>query len=332
MDSLKVLSIPGEKNNIVEIQRLSEIFIVHNTVYLSITVPHTIAHQLQSLRSNAQQIIQNIPTVKNAVVTLTENKNPPQQRNNLNVKKFVAVASGKGGVGKSTTVVNIACALKNKGKNVAILDADVYGPSIPKLLKISGKVEISDKKFLKPKENYGIKIMSMASLVDENVAMIWRGPMVQSAIMHMLHNVVWGQLDFLLIDMPPGTGDAHLTIAQKIPLSGVVIVSTPQDLALIDVKRAISMYQKMNIPIIGMIENMSYFLASDTGKKYDLFGNGGARFEAEKIGIPFLESVPFDMDVRVLSDLGIPIVVHNMNSATSEIYQEISDRIQQFFV
>ncbi|KAE9509976.1 Flagellum site-determining protein YlxH [Candidatus Liberibacter asiaticus] len=270
--------------------------------------------------------------MKNAVVTLTENKNPPQQRNNLNVKKFVAVASGKGGVGKSTTVVNIACALKNKGKNVAILDADVYGPSIPKLLKISGKVEISDKKFLKPKENYGIKIMSMASLVDENVAMIWRGPMVQSAIMHMLHNVVWGQLDFLLIDMPPGTGDAHLTIAQKIPLSGVVIVSTPQDLALIDVKRAISMYQKMNIPIIGMIENMSYFLASDTGKKYDLFGNGGARFEAEKIGIPFLESVPFDMDVRVLSDLGIPIVVHNMNSATSEIYQEISDRIQQFFV
>ncbi|WP_157844053.1 P-loop NTPase, partial [Candidatus Liberibacter asiaticus] len=137
VDSLKVLSIPGEKNNIVEMQRLSEIFIVHNTVYLSITVPHTIAHQLQSLRSNAQQIIQNIPTVKNAVVTLTENKNPPQQRNNLNVKKFVAVASGKGGVGKSTTVVNIACALKNKGKNVAILDADVYGPSIPKLLKIS---------------------------------------------------------------------------------------------------------------------------------------------------------------------------------------------------
>ncbi|MEG8099490.1 Mrp/NBP35 family ATP-binding protein, partial [Candidatus Liberibacter brunswickensis] len=268
----------------------------------------------------------------NAVVTLTENKNQKIIHNKSNINAFIAVASGKGGVGKSTTAVNIACALKNKGKSVAILDADVYGPSIPKLLKLSGKAEVSENKLLKPMENYGIKVMSMASIVDENAAMIWRGPMVQSAIMNMMYNVDWGQLDVLLIDMPPGTGDSHLTIAQKIPLSGVIIVSTPQDLALIDVKRAVSMYQKMNVSIIGMIENMSYFLASDTGKKYDLFGNGGARIESEKMGIPFLESIPFDMDIRILSDLGIPIVIHDPNSVVSGVYQKISDLINQSIV
>ncbi|AKK19763.1 Mrp/NBP35 family ATP-binding protein [Candidatus Liberibacter africanus] len=337
MDSLKVLSIPGDNHNIVDMKRLSEIFIVEDTVYLSINVPHDIAERLHSLRLQAQEIIQTMPNIRNAVVTLTGNKNPDQGIKKIihtksNVKSFIAVASGKGGVGKSTTAVNIACALKSKGYNVAILDADIYGPSAPKLLKLSGKAEISKKKTLKPMENYGIKVMSMASLVDESVAMIWRGPMVQSAIMHMFNDVDWGSLDLLLIDMPPGTGDAHLTIAQKIPLSGVIIVSTPQDLSLIDVKRAISMYQKMNVPIVGMIENMSYFVASDTGKKYDLFGSGGARVEAEKIGIPFLESIPFDIDIRMLSDLGTPIVIHDPNSISAGIYQKISDSIQQFCV
>ncbi|RPD37138.1 iron-sulfur cluster carrier protein ApbC [Candidatus Liberibacter solanacearum] len=336
LDALKILYIPGEKINIVDMKRLSNICIVQNTAYLSITVPHNLAQQLQSLRLNAQQIVQNIPQIKNAVVTLTENKNKPILdpiiENKLKINALIAIASGKGGVGKSTTAVNLACALKNKNKNVAILDADIYGPSIPKLLQLSGKAEILEKKILKPMENYGIKIMSMASLVDDNVAMIWRGPMVQSAIMHMFQNVSWGQLDFLLIDMPPGTGDAHLTVAQKIPLSGVVIVSTPQDLALIDVKRAINMYQKMKVPIIGIIENMSYFVTSDTGKRYDLFGNGGVRAEAEKMGIPFLESIPFDMDVRILSDLGIPIIIDNPNSVVSKMYQKISDRIQEYLL
>ncbi len=242
------------------------------------------------------------------------------------VGAIIAVASGKGGVGKSTTAVNLALGLKANGLKVGILDADIYGPSMPRLLKISGRPQQVDNRIIQPMENYGIKVMSMGFLVDEDVAMIWRGPMVQSALMQMLREVAWGELDVLVVDMPPGTGDAQLTMAQQVPLAGAVIVSTPQDLALIDARKGLNMFNKVEVPVLGIVENMSYFIAPDTGSRYDIFGHGGARKEAEKIGVPFLGEVPLTMDIRETSDAGTPVVVSNPDGVAAGIYREIAAR------
>jgi len=237
------------------------------------------------------------------------------------------VASGKGGVGKSTTAVNFALGLQANGLRVGILDADIYGPSVPRLLKISGRPEQIDGRLIKPMENYGLKAMSMGFLVDEETAMIWRGPMVQSALLQMLREVAWGDLDVLVVDMPPGTGDAQLTMAQQVPLAGAVIVSTPQDLALIDARKAVTMFRKVEIPLLGIVENMSYFLAPDTGKRYDIFGHGGARAEADRIGVPFLGEVPLTMDIRERSDLGTPIVHAEPDGEIAGIYKDIAAKV-----
>lgn len=242
------------------------------------------------------------------------------------VEAIIAVASGKGGVGKSTTAVNLALALKANGLRVGILDADIYGPSMPRLLKISGRPQQIENRIIKPMENYGIKVMSMGFLVDEEVAMIWRGPMIQSALMQMLREVAWGELDVLVVDMPPGTGDAQLTMAQQVPLAGAVIVSTPQDLALIDARKGLNMFNKVEVPVLGIVENMSYFIAPDTGNRYDIFGHGGARKEAEKIGVPFLGEVPLTIDIRETSDAGTPVVVSNPEGAAAKVYREIATR------
>ena len=243
------------------------------------------------------------------------------------VGAIIAVASGKGGVGKSTTAVNLALGLKANGLRVGILDADIYGPSMPRLLKISGRPQQIDGRIIKPMENYGIKVMSMGFLVDEETAMIWRGPMIQSALMQMLREVAWGELDVLVVDMPPGTGDAQLTMAQQVPLAGAVIVSTPQDLALIDARKGLNMFRKVEVPVLGIIENMSYFIAPDTGNRYDIFGHGGARNEAERIGVPFLGEVPLTMDIRETSDAGTPVVVSNPDGAAAVTYREIARRV-----
>ncbi len=243
------------------------------------------------------------------------------------VGAIVAVASGKGGVGKSTTAVNLALGLLANGLRVGLLDADIYGPSVPKLLKISGRPQQIDGRYIKPMENYGLKAMSMGFLVDEETAMIWRGPMVQSALLQMLREVAWGDLDVLIVDMPPGTGDVQLTMAQQVPLAGAVIVSTPQDLALADARKGIAMFRKVEIPLLGIIENMSYFLAPDTGKRYDIFGHGGARAEAERIGVPFLGEVPLTMDIREHSDAGTPVVVSDPAGASAAVYREIAARV-----
>jgi ATP-binding protein involved in chromosome partitioning len=259
---------------------------------------------------------------------------PGQGRGPANVKAgvpgvgaIIAVASGKGGVGKSTTAVNFALGLKANGLRVGILDADIYGPSVPRLLKLSGRPEQIDGRLIKPMENYGLKAMSMGFLVDEETAMIWRGPMVQSALLQMLREVAWGDLDVLVVDMPPGTGDAQLTMAQQVPLAGAVIVSTPQDLALIDARKAVTMFRKVEVPLFGIVENMSYFLAPDTGKRYDIFGHGGARAEAERIGVPFLGEVPLTMDIRERSDLGSPIVHTDPDHEISKIYIDIAAKV-----
>ncbi|WP_439616553.1 Mrp/NBP35 family ATP-binding protein [Shinella sp.] len=254
----------------------------------------------------------------------------PQQRAKSGIPgvgAIIAVASGKGGVGKSTTAVNLALGLKINGLRVGILDADIYGPSMPRLLQISGRPQQIDGRIIKPMENYGVKVMSMGFLVDEEVAMIWRGPMIQSALMQMLREVAWGELDVLVVDMPPGTGDAQLTMAQQVPLAGAVIVSTPQDLALIDARKGLNMFNKVEVPVLGIVENMSYFIAPDTGNRYDIFGHGGARKEAERIGVPFLGEVPLTMDIRETSDAGTPVVVSNPEGAAAKTYRAIATRV-----
>ncbi len=245
------------------------------------------------------------------------------------VKSIIAVASGKGGVGKSTTAVNLALALKANGMKVGVLDADIYGPSMPRLLGVKGRPQTVDGKVLKPMEGHGLAVMSMGFLVDEETPMIWRGPMVMQALTQMLREVAWGELDVLVVDMPPGTGDAQLTMAQAVPLAGAVIVSTPQDLALIDARKGLNMFRKVDVPVFGIVENMSYFIAPDTGKRYDIFGHGGAKAEAERLGVPFLGEVPLEMAIRETSDAGVPVVASDPDGPHSRAYREIAAKVQE---
>ncbi len=251
----------------------------------------------------------------------------PGKRGVPGIQSIVAVASGKGGVGKSTTAVNLALGLLANGLRVGILDADIYGPSMPRLLGISGKPEVADGRTLKPMQKYGLKVMSMGFLVGEDTPMIWRGPMVVSALTQMLREVEWGELDVLVVDMPPGTGDAQLTMAQQVPLAGAVIVSTPQDLALIDARKGLNMFRKVDVPVLGIVENMSYFVAPDTGKRYDIFGHGGAKQEAERVGVTFLGEVPLEMRIRETSDQGTPVVASEPEGPHACIYRDIAAKV-----
>ncbi|MFC3073835.1 iron-sulfur cluster carrier protein ApbC [Shinella pollutisoli] len=358
LERLRTVRGPGMKGNIVDLGLVSDVFISDGKAYFSITVPAEQARDLDPMRAAAERVVREIPGIKSAMVALTADKKaasgpaaarapapPPPGRGHQHgapgqpqprpksgipgVRAIIAVASGKGGVGKSTTSVNLALALKANGLSVGILDADIYGPSMPRLLKISGRPQQLEGRMIKPMENYGIKVMSMGFLVDEDVAMIWRGPMIQSALMQMLREVAWGELDVLVVDMPPGTGDAQLTMAQQVPLAGAVIVSTPQDLALIDARKGLNMFSKVEVPVLGIVENMSYFIAPDTGNRYDIFGHGGARREAERIGVPFLGEVPLTMDIRETSDAGTPVVVSNPDGAAAKAYRVIADRVWQ---
>jgi ATP-binding protein involved in chromosome partitioning len=242
------------------------------------------------------------------------------------VKHLIAVASGKGGVGKSTTAVNLALGFRAIGLKAGILDADIYGPSQPRLLGLTGRPQVVSGTTLRPMQGYGLEVMSMGVLVDEGTPIIWRGPMVVSALNQMLREVAWGDLDVMVIDMPPGTGDVQLTIAQQVPLSGAIIVSTPQDLALIDARKGLNMFRKVDVPVLGIIENMSYFLCPKCGERSDIFGHGGAQNEAEKLGIPFLGAIPLHMEIRARSDSGQPVVATNPDSAHAQIYRDIAAR------
>jgi ATP-binding protein involved in chromosome partitioning len=240
------------------------------------------------------------------------------------IKHMIAVASGKGGVGKSTTAVNLALGLQAIGLKAGILDADIYGPSQPRLLGLSGRPQVAGNNKLQPMQAYGLEAMSMGFLVDEGTPIIWRGPMVVSALTQMLRDVTWGDLDVLVIDMPPGTGDVQLTMAQQVPLSGAIIVSTPQDLALIDARKGLAMFQKVDVPVLGIIENMSTFICPKCGERSDIFGHGGAEREAEVLGIPFLGGVPLDMEIRIRSDEGRPIVATSPDGPHARIYRDIA--------
>ncbi|MGR9371187.1 Mrp/NBP35 family ATP-binding protein [Rhizobium leguminosarum] len=357
LETLKTVRGPDLEHDIVALGMVSDVFISDGKVYFSITVPADRAKELEPMRLAAERVIKEMPGVKGALVTLTADKkaaaaapaarpapNPPNPGHDHGahapqqppragkigvpgIGAIIAVASGKGGVGKSTTAVNLALGLLANGLRVGILDADIYGPSMPRLLKISGRPTQIDGRIINPMENYGLKVMSMGFLVDEETAMIWRGPMVQSALLQMLREVAWGELDVLVVDMPPGTGDAQLTMAQQVPLAGAVIVSTPQDLALIDARKGLNMFRKVEVPVLGIVENMSYFIAPDTGTRYDIFGHGGARREAERIGVPFLGEVPLTMNIRETSDAGTPLVASEPNGVVAGIYRGIAAKV-----
>lgn len=355
---LKQVSGPDFTGDIVSLGLVSDIFIADNKVFFSITVPADRAQAMEPLRIRAEKLVKNIPGVAGALVTLTAERKggrtsddapapqrpAPQAHTHAHthapaqppvrakpgipgVSKIIAVASGKGGVGKSTTAVNIALGLQALGLKVGILDADVYGPSMPRLLGISGRPETTNGRIMKPMSNYGIKVMSMGFLVEEETPMIWRGPMVMSALNQMMREVEWGALDVMVVDMPPGTGDTQLTMAQQVPLAGAVIVSTPQDLALIDARKGLHMFAKVDVPLLGIVENMSYFIAPDTGNRYDIFGHGGARREAERLNVPFLGEVPLHMEIRELSDAGMPVTVKDPNGAHALVYRDIAHKI-----
>ncbi|MDX8510857.1 Mrp/NBP35 family ATP-binding protein [Mesorhizobium sp. VK23E] len=365
IERLKTVNGPDFTGNIVDLGLVSEIFIADSKVFFSITVPAARAQEMEPLRAAAERVVKAIPGVANAMVALTAEKKgggmeapvrprpapqpaPPRpapqaapqraapqapashshgKRGVPGIDAIIAVASGKGGVGKSTTAVNLALGLAANGLKVGVLDADIYGPSMPRLLNIHGRPQTVDGKVLKPMQNYGLKVMSMGFLVDEETPMIWRGPMVMSALTQMLREVEWGPLDVLVVDMPPGTGDAQLTMAQQVPLAGAVIVSTPQDLALIDARKGLNMFKKVDVPLLGIVENMSYFLAPDTGKRYDIFGHGGARREAERLGVTFLGEVPLEMGIRESSDAGAPVVASKPDGAEAKIYRDIASKV-----
>ncbi|XP_075482363.1 iron-sulfur protein required for NADH dehydrogenase, mitochondrial [Primulina tabacum] len=244
------------------------------------------------------------------------------------IKDIIAVASGKGGVGKSTTAVNLAVSLAHKCQlKVGLLDADVYGPSIPTMMKLHGKPEVSADKKMIPIENYGVKCISMGSLVAEGEAIVWRGPMVMKALEQMTRGVDWGILDILVVDMPPGTGDAQISISQRLQLSGSLIVSTPQDVALIDARRGVRMFSKVNVPILGIVENMSYFQCPNCSEPHYIFGKGGARKTAHEMGLKFLGEIPLEMGIRSGSDDGVPVVISDPNSSTSQAYDDVAQKI-----
>src|SRR5262245_44927198 len=244
------------------------------------------------------------------------------------IAAVIAVASGKGGVGKSTTAVNLALGLRDLGLRVGLLDADIYGPSVPRLTGIREKPELNDERKMIPIQRFGLAVMSIGFLVEEDTAMIWRGPMVMSAITQMLRDVTWGTLDVLVVDMPPGTGDAQLTLAQNVPLKGAIIISTPQDLSLIDARRGLAMFKKVNVPVLGIVENMSYFQCPHCGERSDIFGHGGARHEAERLGVPFLGEVPLHMAIRTTSDSGNPVVVSEPDGVHAAIYRAIGAKVR----
>ena len=256
----------------------------------------------------------------------SENKN---SRFEIDAKHIIAIASGKGGVGKSTFAVNFAVALNKIGKKVAILDADIYGPSVPRMMGISGRPQANEKKKLIPLESYGIKCMSIGFLIGVDTPTIWRGPMVMKALEQMFNGVEWGELDFLIIDLPPGTGDAQLTLAQSSKLSGAIIISTPQDVALIDARKGINMFNRVEVPVLGIVENMSYFICSNCEERHEIFSHGGAKKEAEKFQTSFLGELPIDKNLRIYSDEGRPVCIADPESNIANIYLEIAEKINK---
>ncbi len=338
-DALKTVIGPGNGQDIVSLGMISGLVVKDGNVGFAIEIDPQTAKQSEPLRNAAEQAVDAIPGVLSVTAVLTAHSEAPQpaQREKAptaqarqmvpGVKHIVAVASGKGGVGKSTVAANLALALAAGGRQTGILDADIYGPSQPRMMGITGRPESPDGQRLDVMRNYGVKVMSMGFLVPDDTAMIWRGPMVTSALQQLLRDVNWGDLDIMIIDMPPGTGDAQLTISQDVPLAGAVIVSTPQDIALLDARKGLNMFRKVEVPVLGIIENMSYFSCPHCGERSDIFSHGGAREEAARLGVDFLGEIPLDIVIRETSDGGRPIVVSHPDSPHSKAFRDMADSI-----
>ncbi|HUC09270.1 MAG TPA: iron-sulfur cluster carrier protein ApbC [Stellaceae bacterium] len=349
LDALARVADPDRGADIVSLGMVSGIAIRDGNVAFAIEVEPERGQRLEPLRKVAEQAVDALPGVLSVTAVLTAQSAPrgrmpptaapapasppahaanrPQRGAVPGVGAIIAVASGKGGVGKSTVAANLALGLKANGLRVGVLDADIYGPSMPRMLGITGRPRSRDGKTLLPMENYGLRVMSMGFLVPEDTPMIWRGPMVMSALQQMLREVEWGALDIMVVDMPPGTGDAQLTMAQQVPLAGAVIVSTPQDIALLDARKGLNMFRKVDVPVLGIVENMSYFLCPHCGGRSEIFAHGGARREAEQLGIEFLGEVPLDLAIRETSDSGHPITVSDPDNPYAAVFRQIAARV-----
>ena len=364
-DALRTIIAEGKSVNIVDDGQVSGIVIKDGHVGFTIEIDPADKDRADGLRTAAEKVVRALDGVLSATAMLTAHQsagsgaaagasghsqghshghsqghsqgNPvgdgqapadaqAQNTPHKPAKHLIAVASGKGGVGKSTTSINLALAIAATGQRVGILDADIYGPSLPRLIGKNVKPQTDGKK-IKPIEAWGLQTMSIGYLVAEDAPTIWRGPMVMSAIEQMLRDVAWDNLDVLVIDMPPGTGDAQLTLSQRAALSGAVIVSTPQDLALIDARKGLNMFRKVNVPVLGIVENMSHFICPDCGGRHEVFGHGGARAEAAAIGAPFLGEVPLEMEIRATSDEGNPIVISQPDGPHAQHYLAIAEKV-----
>ena len=353
----RLASVPGpEGAPLTATGKLSDIVANDGKVFFSITVDAAQVTAWESVRERAEKAVRAVPGVQSVMIALTAERaggaaagtrpatppagarpapgaasgarGPAPPAGIPGVAAIIAVASGKGGVGKSTVAVNLALGLRDLGLKVGILDADIYGPSLPRLLGIKERPQTAGGTRLKPIVRHAMPVMSIGFLVEEETPMIWRGPMVMSALTQMLREVDWGPLDVMVVDMPPGTGDAQLTMAQQVPLKGAVIVSTPQDLALIDARRGIAMFRRVNVPVLGIVENMSTFICPHCGARSDIFGHGGARREAERLGVPFLGEVPLAMDIRETSDAGAPVVATAPDGPHAAAFREIAARVR----
>ena len=327
---LRSITLEKQSQNIYESNMVNGLKYENNVITFTLELLPEQLNQSASIKKFIQEKLNVVDDVKKVEIILTSHN---IKKNNSKINKLlrpakyiIAVASGKGGVGKSTTAINVALSLSKLNYNVGILDADIYGPSLPKLTGINNRPKSDGKKII-PHIAFGLQVMSIGYLVPEDAATIWRGPMVMSAIEQLLRDVNWTNLDFLIIDMPPGTGDAQLTLSQRVQLSGAIIVSTPQDLSLIDARKGLNMFQKVNVPILGIIENMSYFECNNCNTKHEIFGNGGAKAEAEKLGVTFLNEIPLDISLRTTSDEGNPIVHKEPNNSISKKYMEVGSKI-----
>ena len=335
--ALREVEDPSQGKDLVALDMVSGLHIKQSNVSFALQVPAHRGPAMEPVRRAAEAAVRAVPGVTSATVMVTAHSSavtaeaPPdstvEKVIESRVRRFIAVASGKGGVGKSTTAANLAVALKLEGMRVGILDADVYGPSQPRMLGVSGRPASAGGDMVSPLENYGVKLMSMGLLVPDDTAMIWRGPMVQSALTQMLDNVAWGELDVIIVDLPPGTGDIQISLAQQVNLTGAVIVSTPQDIALLDVVKALTMFEKAEVPILGMIQNMAMWKCPDCGREDHIFGEGGVATEAARRGVEMLGEVPLSLSVRAGGDGGTPVVVAEPRSDQAKTFRAIARRL-----
>ncbi|HVY52868.1 MAG TPA: Mrp/NBP35 family ATP-binding protein [Devosia sp.] len=339
--ALAQVEIPGG-GTLAEYRGLSDIIVTKSAVALAISVQPGMEAAFGPARVAAQKAAEAVSQGRKVMVSVTSDRAPAQATGQAaahgrpgppprspvpGIKHIIVVGSGKGGVGKSTVAANLALAFASEGLRTGILDADLYGPSIPKLLGIEGKPAVREDGIFSPHRAYGLSAISIGSMLTPGQAVVWRGPMATSALRQLLRETDWGGLDILVVDLPPGTGDIQISLFQQAELAGAVIVSTPQDLALIDAQKAVDMMKRLNIPLLGLVENMSYFVAPDTGKRYDIFGHGGAAKAAAGMGMPFLGEVPLDMSIRETSDSGRPVVATDPSSPQAAAFRSIAQEI-----